>query len=249
MKPLNQTALVTLAIVFAMALALTIAMLCVSAMQKENDVPEEPVYPPEWTQPFISNEPLTSALPAPTDTEAPELTTEAWCGLAFTSNRNGTCTITGIGTCIDHFIIIPTRSPNGDLVTCIASKAFMGCELATAIQIPETVTSIGDLAFANCPNLIYISVNKFNPCYKDVDGVLYTAEETSLLLYPPMHAGNSLYLPVTLTEIADMAFYQCAYLSSIRYEGTAEQWHFIDIGAKNYSLTAASVIFSARVGA
>ncbi len=248
MKIQSQTVLVTLAIIFAMALALTIAMLCVSAMQKETDVPEEPVYPPEWTQPFISNDTPVSALPAP-ETETTEITTEPWCGLSFESNRNGTCTITGIGSCIDNFIIIPARSPNGEAVTCIASGAFMGCELATAIQIPETVTSIGNLAFANCPNLIYISVNKYNPCYKDVDGVLYSADEDLLLLYPPMHTGNSLYLPASLTEIADMAFYQCAYLSSIRYEGTAEQWHLIEIGSKNYSLTAAAIIFSARIGA
>ena len=249
MKPQHQIVLVALAIVFAIALALTVAMLCVSAMQRQTAPSDEPVYPPEWTQPFISNEPSQTSLPTPSETDVPETTQAYDSGLEFLSNRNGTCTLTGIGSCADHFVIIPRLSPQGDLVTAIASKALMGCEFVTAVQIPDTVVLIGDLAFADCPNLIYISVNKYNLYYKDIDGVLYTAEEDQLLLYPPMHTGSSVYLPSTVSQIADMAFYQCAYLSSIRYEGTAEQWHLIRIGAKNYSLTAASVIFSVRIGA
>ena len=249
MKAHDQTFLITLAIVFAIALALTIAMLCVSALQKEAETAPEPIYPPEWTQPFISNEPAESTLPVPAKTETLEITTVYDSGLSFVSNRDGTCTLTGIGSYADPFVIIPSQSPLGDTVTAIATRALTGCEFATVIQIPETVEWIGELAFANCPNLLYVSVNKYNPYFKDVDGVLYTAEGDRLLLYPPMHTGNTLYLPATVSEIADMAFYQCAYLSTVRYEGSAEQWHMIRIGAKNYSLTAASVIFSARSGA
>ena len=246
MKTHNQSRLIAMAVVFAIALALTIAILCISSIRDQASEPEEPIYPPEWTQPFVSNDPIL--LPEPSEDEPPS-TADPGNGLAFESNRNGTCTLVGIGSCAEQFIIIPNVSPAGDLVTAIASRALMGCENATAVQIPESVTSIGTLAFADCKNLVYISVSKYNPSYCDVDGVLYTANGNRLLHYPAMHAGSSLYLPSTVTEIADMAFYRCAYLSSIRYEGTAEQWHMIDIGSKNYSLTAASVIFSARIGA
>ena len=249
MKSQGQLLLITLSIIFAVALALTIAMLCVSALQKQNEAIPEPVYPPEWTQPFISNEPTQTTLPVPVEPETTEVTTVYDSGLSFVSNGDGTCTLTGIGSYSDPFVIIPPLSPLGDKVTAIATRALMGCDLATAIQIPETVEWIGELAFANCQNLLYVSVNKYNPYFKDVDGVLYTAEEDRLILYPPMHTGSTLFLPATVLEISDMAFYQCAYLSSIRYEGSAEEWHLIRIGAKNYSLTAASVIFSARIGA
>ena len=235
-----------MAVVFAIALALTIAIIFISTIQ---DQAEEPVYPPEWSQPFISNEPLLTSLPAPSEEEVSVTTLDLGNGLAFESNRNGTCSLVGIGSCIEQFIIIPKYSPSGDLVVSISSRALMGCESATAVQIPESVTSIGAMAFADCKNLVYISVSKYNPSYCDVDGVLYTADGERLLHYPAMHAGSSLYLPKTVIEIADMAFYRCAHLSSIRYEGTAEDWHMIDIGSKNYSLTAASIVFSARVGA
>ena len=246
MKTQNQILLIAMAVVFAIALALTIAIICISTIQ---DQTEEPVYPPEWSQPFISNDPILSMLPAPTEEETALTTGDPGNGLAFESNRNGTCTLVGIGSCIEQFIIIPKYSPSGELVTAIASRALMGCESATAIQIPESVTSIGALAFADCKNLVYISVSKYNPIYCDMDGVLFTADGDRLLHYPAMHTGSSLYLSREVIEIADMAFYQCAYLSSIRYEGSAEEWHLIDIGSKNYSLTAASIIFSARVGA
>ena len=249
MKAQHQIILVALAILFTVALAFTIAMLCVSAFQRETETPTEPIYPPEWTQPFISNEPITTLLPSPEETKAPSTTEIPDLGFSFLSNRNGTCTLTGLGTYSDQLILIPSQAPNGDLVTAIAPRALMGCELATAIQIPETVVLIGDLAFANCPNLVYVSVSKYNPYYKDIDGVLYTLEEDVLLLYPPTHTGSSVYLSTAVNQIADMAFYQCAYLSSVRFEGTAEEWHLIEIGSKNYSLTAASVVFSARIGA
>ncbi len=246
MKTQNQILLIAMAVVFAIALTLTIAIICISSIR---DQTEEPVYPPEWSQPFLSNEPDLSSLPPPAEDDPIVTTQDPGNGLAFESNRNGTCTLVGIGSCIEQFIIIPKYSPTGELVISIASRALMGCESVTAIQIPESVTSIGPLAFADCKNLVYISVSRYNLGYCDVDGVLYTADGERLLHYPAMHAGSSLYLSRSVTEIADMAFYRCAYLSSIRYEGTAEEWHMIDIGSKNYSLTAASVVFSARVGA
>ncbi len=246
MKTQNQVLLIAMAVVFAIALALTIAIIFISTIQ---DQTEEPVYPPEWSQPFISNEPPVTLLPAPSEEETSATPPDEGNGLAFESNHNGTCSLVGIGSCVEQFIVIPKHSPSGELVISIASRALMGCENATAIQIPESVTSIGAMAFADCKNLVYISVSKYNPSYCDVDGVLYTADGERLLHYPAMHAGSSLYLPKTVIEIDDMAFYRCAYLSSIRYEGTAEDWHMIDIGSKNYSLTAASIVFSARVGA
>ena len=38
-------------------------------------------------------------------------------GLKFTSNGDGTCSVSGIGTCTDTEIVIPPVSPMGDAVT------------------------------------------------------------------------------------------------------------------------------------
>lgn len=254
MKSHNQILMVSLAVVFAIALALTVALICLSSAERgkaPTDSTQPPTRPEGPTLPFptATDEPLTDP-PAvtvflPVETDAPITTEEIGNGLRFTRNGNGTCTLSGIGTCRDAFVVIPAYSPAGDRVVAIADGALMGCDGITALQIPETVTDIGYLAFANCKNLIYISVSPENLYYRDEDGVLYTADGKTLLLYPPMRAGEVFFLSASVTRIADMAFYGCTYLASIHYGGSAELWDTISIGSRNHSLTAASVVFSA----
>ena len=241
----HQVILVAFAIAFAIALAVTVALICIDAVARDNEPTEEPIYPPEWTFPYVSDEsPLTGLLPAVTAPVASE--EPVGIGLCFQSNRDGTCTLVGIGSCEDAFVVIPEYSPSNDRVTAVAAGALRGCESVAALQIPKTVCYIGDLAFADCPNLLYVSVSRDNPAYTDLDGVLYTKDGSCLLLYPAMRAGSSVQVSSNVTSIGSMAFYNCAYLCTVLYEGSAEEWHRIAIGAKNYSLTAASVIYSSR---
>ena len=64
--------------------------------------------------------------------------TVASSGLQFTSNDDTTCTVTGLGTCTDATLVIPARSPSGDLVTAVAAGALAGSK-AAAIVVPDTV--------------------------------------------------------------------------------------------------------------
>ena len=54
-------------------------------------------------------------------------------GLEFTSNRDGTCYVTGIGTCTDTDVVIPSISPDGDSVTSIGNGAFYDCSSLTSV--------------------------------------------------------------------------------------------------------------------
>ena len=74
-------------------------------------------------------------------------------GLSFQSNNNGTCALTGIGSCKDEDIIIPSKSPAGETVTSIAASAFYARTSLFSVYIPDTVTVIGDDAFSACLNL------------------------------------------------------------------------------------------------
>ena len=69
-------------------------------------------------------------------------------GLEFTSNGDGTCYVSGIGTCTDTAIVIPDRSPGGELVVGIGGSAFYGCSSVTSVTIPPSVKSIGVYAFS-----------------------------------------------------------------------------------------------------
>ena len=103
-------------------------------------------------------------------------------GLVYTSNGDGTCYLSGIGTCTDTDISIPLVSPDGDIVTGIGYSAFSSCRNITSVTIPDSVTDIGDCAFQYCDNLKEVNINNlnvhvgsdaFNRCHSD----LYTDYE------------------------------------------------------------------------
>ena len=116
-------------------------------------------------------------------------------GLTFTSNGNGTCTLSSIGACKDICVVIPATSPSGEKVTAIGSQAFYNCTTITVVQIPASVTSIGHLAFGGCTNLVYITVSTGNYSYKDIGGVLYTADAKTLVHYPAGSGASSVSIP------------------------------------------------------
>lgn len=78
-------------------------------------------------------------------------------GLVFVPNGDGTCTVSGIGTCTDTDIKIPPVH-NGEKVTGIGVCAFFDCDSLTSITIPENVTEIGHFAFAKCDGLTNITI-------------------------------------------------------------------------------------------
>ena len=104
---------------------------------------------------------------------------------------------------------------------------------------------IGALAFADCPSLSYISVSEKNEAYRSLDGVLYTADLSVLILYPPRRVGESFTIHTATTVIREMAFFDCVYLKRIDYLGTPSQWERISIGSKNYTLLAIAKQFGA----
>ena len=231
MRYRTQVPLIIFCVCFAVALALAVAMACSRYIEKDLSG-MSPVE--ESGTPTRAEE--TGAVP-----EGGTLPTGS--GLRFISNGDGTCVLAGIGSCRDACVIVPEYAPNGDRVTDVAAMALYQCTTVTMLQLPASVVDIGGLAFADCPNLVYISVSAGNPNYRDVDGVLYTADESTLILYPPKRTGSVARIRAVTTKIEDMAFYSCVYLTRISYSGTAEQWEAIRIGFKNYSLSAAAKSF------
>lgn len=73
-------------------------------------------------------------------------------GLTFTSNGDGTCAVTGMGTCTDEALVIPSKSPDGDKVTSIADSAFKDSKIRS-VELADSVTEIGREAFASCRRL------------------------------------------------------------------------------------------------
>ncbi len=177
-------------------------------------------------------------------TEETKMPPEELDSLKFLSYGNGTCAVSGIGSYKEPYIIIPERSPSGDIVTAIESKAFFENTEIKTVKIPSTVTYIGDLAFGGCVGLIHISVDSNNKAFVDLGGILYSKDKTRLILFPGSSQVPEISISATVEKIEDMAFYNCPSLKSIKYGGTLQNWNNIKLGDNNYGLYSASISFA-----
>ena len=161
--------------------------------------------------------------------------------LEYLSLGNGTCAVVGIGSITDSYIVIPEKSPSGEVVTEICEKAFFNCDFIKAVEIPSTVWMIGTLAFADCDSLIYISVDEDNKAFKSDGGILYSFDMTRLISYPSANGAPTVTVPTTVKEIEPMAFNGCSKLATVYYNGSYAEWSEILIGEMNYGLYSASI--------
>lgn len=91
-----------------------------------------------------------SSAPSSGDEEPPVPSSK---GLDFQLSDDGeSYSVTGIGTCTDTDVVIPTTY-KGKSVTSIDKKAFEGCTALTSITVPNSVTSIGYATFSGCSSL------------------------------------------------------------------------------------------------
>ena len=84
-----------------------------------------------------------------------------------------------------------------------------------SIDIPSSVTSIGDRAFTCCTSLTAINVDSGNTDYISIDGVLFNYDITELIQYPSGKTDAVYEIPSGVTSIASYAFYDCSCLTSV----------------------------------
>ena len=115
----------------------------------------------EWVttkEPTVSEDGTKERTCACGEKETETIAATGSVGLAYELNADGvSCTITGIGTCTDTKVFIPTTL-DGYKVTSIGKYAFVNCTSLTSILIPDTVTSIGESAFYDCTGLVSVQI-------------------------------------------------------------------------------------------
>lgn len=114
-------------------------------------------------------------------------------------------------------------------VTELMDFSISNAEYIETINIGENITTIGSWALTNCPMLKAINVDKDNPNYTSIDGVLYNKDMTVLLAYPNSKSvierdkdgnyvkGGDFVVPNSVETINDHAFYLCSNLYSIKF--------------------------------
>lgn len=150
-----------------------------------------------------------------------------------------------------------------DGLVSIGEGAFVGCRNLEEVTLSKSLNSIDVLVFDGCPSLKNVFVASTSTAYTSVDGVLYSADKTSLLLYPRgrtdasytvlgtvITIGQSAFrasaaletviLPSGLREIKDNAFESCLSLKTVVIPNSVE---LIGDSAFGYNTSLESVVF------
>ncbi len=180
------------------------------------------------------------------------------CGenLEWEISVTGTLVIKGSGSMIDFATadkapwyeyrdIIKTVAIESG-VTSVSSNAFFGYNI-TSITVPASVTTIADNALRDCDSLTAINVDAANTVYVTVNGILFTEDMKTLLLYPAGKSeteysipedvvtigayafeGNenltTVNIPVSVTAIGGYAFANCSNIATIKYASVDKDW-------------------------
>ena len=123
-------------------------------------------------------------------------------GLEYTLSDDGTYyTVTGIGTCTDTELVIPSTY-NGLPVKEIGYAAFEYCRHLTSINIPNSITEIRGYAFFSCEGLTSITIP---------DSVTNLGER----VFAYCRSLTSITIPESVTSIPPWMLYYCDSLASI----------------------------------
>ena len=136
--------------------------------------------------------------------------------LVYQENIDGSLTVKGVlNPLVSHpwGCIIPAEY-EGKTINTIEDRAFSGCRNLLGIEIPSTITHIGECVFDSCSSLSSIIVKEGNKNYQTIDGVLYSIDGTSIIQYPPKKSSNTYEIPNTVTKISGGAFFY-SKLSSV----------------------------------
>ena len=149
-------------------------------------------------------------------------------GLMYVSHGDGTCHISGLGTCLETELKIPSYSPSGDVVTKISDSAFENCTSLLSVTIPSTVKTIGTGVFRGCASLVAINVDTENSVYCSIGGVLYSKDKRVLVCYPMNRPGNNFLIPNDTKAVAAYAFEGALNMKNLLYEGSISEFQKIE---------------------
>lgn len=146
------------------------------------------------------------------------------------------------GLCGEWYTDIPSEVA-GCPVTTIAEGAFEWEWVGSCVVLPDTITTIGDRAFANSRNMVSIAfgsnvITIGAQAFSECNGL-------SIVMLPEGVAtiGNGAFfgcdnlemasLPTTLVSVGANAFGSCYWMTDIYYAGSVEQRWNIDVAEYN----------------
>ena len=111
-----------------------------------------------------------------------------------------------------------------------------------SININGAVTAFGTNAFEDCTALTKITAADDNASFKSVDGVIYSKDGKTLVVYPVSKTGTSYDISADVTSIDGGAFSGNANITAVNYSGNKTQWNKV-VGGRDIGLPAAVKVY------
>jgi uncharacterized repeat protein (TIGR02543 family) len=98
----------------------------------------------------------------------------------------------------------------------IGDYAFAGCSNLESFEIPASVTLIGNGVFNDCGNLAKLVVDPDSDSFVTVNGILFSADKTTLYRFPAGKSDDNYDIAKTITSIIASAFNGNRYLDTVQ---------------------------------
>lgn len=165
-----------------------------------------------------------------------------WCSISFTivgftdepgTLRHSTPMFYADNLYIDG-VLLEGNVEIPDSVTKIGNLSFYSCQNITSISIPDSVISIGCFAFAQCKDLLSVSLS---------------SEIKKIDHYTFIHCDSlkKIVIPNSVSSIGFCAFGHCTLVKDIYFTGSVEEWRSIYVDEGNTKNEGNSNFSSARV--
>lgn len=136
-------------------------------------------------------------------------------GIFTYSLRNGDVRLEKCEASVEGKVVIPDETEQGYQVVAISNTAFKGCINVTEIEIGENLHLETHHDFTMCNNLVRYSVDENNKsCCADEYGVLYSADKTIMIAYPPASPVENYVIPDGVVRI-NAVFNNCVNLKTL----------------------------------
>ena len=135
-------------------------------------------------------------------------------GLEYVSNGDGTCYVSGIGTCTDAEIVIP-GTYRGERVIRIGNHAFECCSSIVGVYIPSSVIAIEDYAFFACENMSSLTIP-------------VSVTNIGSRAFCNCHSLTKIHIPESVTAIGDAAFSYCENITEITVAKENPVYHSVE---------------------
>ena len=136
-------------------------------------------------------------------------------GIFTYSLRNNKVRLEKCDPSVEGKIVIPDETEQGYDVVAISNAAFKGCTNVTEIEIGENLQLETHQDFTMCEKIVRYSVDENNKsCCADEYGVLYNADKTIMIAYPPASPVEDYVVPDGVVRI-NAVFNNCVNLKTL----------------------------------